>query len=59
MVVVVAAGYAAAGAVGVVAYKYGWATDGTHTIKIGNVATKKSPRITIDAFLTRREASSP
>ena len=31
----------------VVVYKYGWASDGTHTIKIVNVATKNHPRITI------------
>ena len=43
----------------VVAYKYGWASDGTHTLKIVNLATKKTPRITVDAFLTRREESSP
>lgn len=43
----------------VVVYKYGWASDGTHTIKIVNAGTRKTSRVTIDAFLTRRENSSP
>jgi hypothetical protein len=37
----------------VVAYKYGWATDGAHTLKIVNVATSGHPRINVDGFLTR------
>jgi hypothetical protein len=36
-----------------VVFKYGWAKDGAHTIKIVNVATKGHARVTIDGFLTR------
>lgn len=37
----------------VVVFKYGWSTDGTHTMKIVNLATSGHPRISIDGFLTR------
>jgi serine protease len=37
----------------VVVYKYGWSTDGKHTIKIVNLATAGKPRINVDGFLTR------
>ena len=36
-----------------VVYKFGWAADGEHTIKIVNAGTKKTSRVTIDGFLTR------
>lgn len=37
-----------------VVFKYGWTSVGRHTIKIVNLATPQSPRVTIDGFLTRR-----
>jgi hypothetical protein len=37
----------------VVVFKYGWATDGQHTLKIVNLATSGHPRVTVDGFLTR------
>ncbi len=37
----------------VVAYKFEWASDGAHTLKIVNVATGGHPRISVDGFLTR------
>ena len=37
----------------VVVFKYGWPTDGAHTLKIVNVATSGHPRVTVDGFLTR------
>ena len=37
----------------VIAYKFGWTTNGAHTLKIVNVATSTHPRISIDGFLTR------
>ncbi len=37
----------------VIAYSFEWASDGAHTLKIVNVATKGHPRVTVDGFLTR------
>jgi hypothetical protein len=37
----------------VVAYKFEWASDGAHTLKIVNVATSGHPRTTVDGFLAR------
>jgi hypothetical protein len=37
----------------VVVYKFGWATDGPHTLRIVNVATSGHPRVSVDGFLTR------
>jgi hypothetical protein len=37
----------------VVVYKFGWATDGPHSLKIVNVATSGHPRVSVDGFLTR------
>jgi Concanavalin A-like lectin/glucanases superfamily len=37
----------------VIAYKFEWATNGPHTLKVVNVATSGHPRITVDGFLTR------
>jgi Concanavalin A-like lectin/glucanases superfamily len=37
----------------VIAYAFGWATDGAHTLKIVNLATSGHPRVTVDGFLTR------
>ena len=37
----------------VIAYKFEWARDGAHTLKIVNVATSGHPRISVDGFLTR------
>ena len=37
----------------VIVYKFGWAVDGPHTIKLVNVATSGKPRVSIDGFLTR------
>lgn len=37
----------------VVVFKYGWTTDGFHTMKIVNLATAGHPRVTVDGFLTR------
>ncbi len=37
----------------VVVYKHGWSADGTHTIRIVNVATSGHPRVTVDGFVTR------
>jgi hypothetical protein len=38
----------------VLAYKYEWATNGPHTLKIVNVATSGHPRVSVDGFLIRR-----
>ncbi len=37
----------------VVVFKYGWTTDGFHTMKIVNLATGGHPRVNVDGFLTR------
>jgi WD40-like Beta Propeller Repeat len=37
----------------VVVFKYGWTTDGFHTMKIVNLATAGHPRVNVDGFLTR------
>jgi Gametolysin peptidase M11 len=37
----------------VVVFKYGWSTDGSHTMKIVNLATAGHPRVNVDGFLTR------
>jgi hypothetical protein len=37
----------------VIAYKFEWASDGAHTLKIVNAATSGHPRISVDGFLTR------
>jgi gametolysin peptidase M11 len=37
----------------IVVFKVGWATDGTHTVKIVNLATSGHPRLNVDGFLTR------
>lgn len=38
----------------VLAYKFEWATNGAHTLKIVNVATSGHTRISVDGFLVRR-----
>jgi hypothetical protein len=42
----------------VIAYKFEWASDGAHTLKIVNVATHGHPRTTVDGFLTRSSRSA-
>jgi Concanavalin A-like lectin/glucanases superfamily len=37
----------------VLAYRFEWAVDGAHTLRIVNVATSGHPRITVDGFVTR------
>ncbi|MFL5458167.1 MAG: LamG-like jellyroll fold domain-containing protein [Myxococcales bacterium] len=37
----------------VIAYTFGWAGNGPHTLKIVNAATSGHPRVTVDGFLTR------
>jgi hypothetical protein len=37
----------------VIAYKFEWASDGAHTVRIVNVATSGHPRMTVDGFLAR------
>ncbi len=36
-----------------VVYRYSWGSNGTHTIKIVNLASRNEPRLSIDGFLTR------
>jgi hypothetical protein len=36
-----------------VIYRYAWAANGVHTIRVVNLASAREPRISIDGFLTR------
>jgi Concanavalin A-like lectin/glucanases superfamily len=37
----------------VIAYRFEWANNGAHTLRIVNVATSGHPRVSVDGFLTR------